>query len=384
MQALRLKLLLIPLLLGLGACTLTKVSSRETLVMAAQDDLPEAALLDIGITVLDPLLEEVDPEIGTVIEGLRFAESRYLSMQLAGTLVQSGQWGRVSVQPAALNHADLKVTGTIVQSDGQTLRLAITVQDAAERLWFSRQYVQIVNSQEPEAVGTAPTFAFVPMFNRIANDMLAWRRRHLDVQALERLRLIADMQFARAFVSEAYGDFLEAGSDGMQLRRLPPNDDPVFSQISRVQARNDTLVDTLQDRYDLFVRGVEQPYLLFLDRSLQITEMINLWLLRMERDRQYNEFLDEDFRDSFETRFVMARSPLVRSRSNSLNSGWRTEYYAMALAEAGFSLEELVRPESESFNERIVSLTNGAGVQYAQWKLILDELYELESGTMAP
>jgi hypothetical protein len=370
----------LPLLLLLASCTLTKVSSRETLHAVGPNPLPESALLDIGITVLEPLQEDVDPEIGSVIDGLRFAESRYLSRQLALALQQSGHWGRVTLQPEALNRADLRVQGAIVQSDGQTLRMAITVTDASERLWFSRQYVQIVTSRKLPVAGNIPQFTFTPMFNRIANDMHAWQKRNLDVAELEQLRLINNLQYAREFVSEAYGGYLESDADGLGIIRLPALDDPVFSRVADIQERSNTLVDTLQDRYDLFVRGVEQPYLQFLDRSLRITEMINTWLLRLERDRQYSEFLDKDFVESFETRFIMARSPLVKSRSNSLNSGWRTEYYAMTLAEAGLSLDELVRPESEIFNERIVSLTNGAGVQYAQWKQILDELYELESG----
>jgi len=190
------------------------------------------------------------------------------------------------------------------------------------------------------------------------------------------------MQFARELAPEVYGQYLQSGNDALVLTRLPSADDPIYSRIADMRQRNDVLIDTLQDRYDLFVRGIEQPYLLFLDRSLRITELINAWLLRLSRDSEYSDFLDKDFTESFETRFGMGRSPLYNSRSNSLNSGWRTEYYAMALAEAGFSLDELVRPESEIFNERIVSLTNGAGIQYSQWKIILDELYELESGAV--
>ena len=369
------------LLLSIG-CTLTKVSPEETLAIAEQNNLAEEALLDIGITVFVPLVEEVDPEIGSVIDGLRFAESRYLSWQMAVTLQESGHWGRVTLQPGDLTRADLMVSGTILQSDGQTLRIVIEVRDASERVWFNRQYVQIINSEDNKEIGTVPPFPFAAIFNRIANDMLAWRKRRYDEAAMARLRQFTDMQFARELAPEVYGQYLQSGNDALVLTRLPSADDPIYSRIADMRQRNDVLIDTLQDRYDLFVRGIEQPYLLFLDRSLRITELINAWLLRLSRDSEYSDFLDKDFTESFETRFGMGRSPLYNSRSNSLNSGWRTEYYAMALAEAGFSLDELVRPESEIFNERIVSLTNGAGIQYSQWKIILDELYELESGVV--
>ena len=366
--------------MSLCGCTLVKVSPRESLQVDTDAVVDEAALLDVGIEVFTPLQEELDPEIGTVIDGLRFAESRYLSWQLASRLRNSGYWGRVSLQPQGFNRTDLEISGSILQSDGQTLRLHLVVRDAARRTWFERQYVQIVNSNDFTDTDPPASFAFLALFNRIANDLLTWRTRHLDDNMLVQLRNVTDMQFARELAPGAYGDYLRQGSRGLVLARLPSREDPIYTRIAEMRQRNDALIDTLQDRYDLFVNGIERPYLQFLDRSLGITEMINEWLLQEEYNGRYEAFLDKDFTESFETRFSTTRSPLIKSRSNSLNSGWRTEYYAMALAEAGLSLDELVRPESEVFNDRIVSLTNGAGIQYSQWKLVLDELYALESG----
>lgn len=362
----------------LVACTHVKVSDSETLRIDNSDSLPEAALLDIVITVLDPLLEELDPELGSPIDGMRFAESRYMSWQLGRTLQRSGQWGRVTVQPIALAQGDMLVSGKILQSDGQTLRMQIQVQDSAERLWFDRQYLQIISSSEREEITQEQPFPFTAMLNRIANDILAWRNRNLQQSDLVQLRQMTDMQFALASAPDTYSEYVAAGDTGLSLQRLPAVDDPIYARIAEIRLRNDSLVDVLQDNYNLFNRSIEEPYLGFLERSLRITELVNAWLLRERYDDRYNEFTDDDWLVPVETSFTNFRSPLINSQSNSLNTGWRSRLYALALSEAGQSLEDVVQPDSEGFYERITTIVDGASIQFERWNQILFELFNLE------
>lgn len=373
---------ILPLLtiLLLVSCTHIKVSDSESLHIDTSANLPEAALLDIVITTLDPLLEDLDPELGPPIDGMRFAESRYLSWQLGRTLQDSAHWGRVTVQPSELAKGDLHVSGRILQSDGQTLRLEIQVQDSAERLWFTRQYLQIVHSKDRTGVEQDQPFAFNGMLNRIANDIQAWQDQRMQQAALIQLRQLTDMQFALASAPDIYNDYVQENDSVLSLKRLPAVDDPVYERIAEIRLRNDSLVDVLQDNYNVFVRNVEEPYLSFLDRSLRITELINAWLIREMYSERYNEFTDEDWEVPVATRFSNFRSPVVKSRSNSLNAGWRSQFYALALSEAGQSLEDVVQPDSEDFYDRIDTIVNGASSQFQSWNLILSELNALESG----
>ena len=60
---------LLPLLtaLLLVSCTHIKVFDSESLHIDTSANLPEATLLDIVITTLDPLLEDLDPELGPLL-----------------------------------------------------------------------------------------------------------------------------------------------------------------------------------------------------------------------------------------------------------------------------------------------------------------------------
>ena len=304
-----------------------------------------------------------------------------MSWQLGRTLQKSVHWGRVTVQPSELARGDLHISGRILQSDGQTLRVQIQVQDSAERLWFNRQYLQIVHSRNRVGLEQDQPFPFNGMLNRIANDIRAWRDRRMQQANLVQLRQLTDMQFALNSAPDIYNDYVLENDNVLSSTRLPAIDDPIYARIAEIRLRNDSLVDVMQDNYNLFIRSVEEPYLSFLDRSLRITELINAWLIRETYSERYSEFTDDDWEVPVETSFLNFRSPVVKSRSNSLNAGWRSQFYALALSEAGQSLEEVVQPDSEGFYDRIFTIVDGASTQFQSWNLILDELYELESGT---
>ena len=105
--------------------------------------MPESALLDIGVSRLNDGLELTD-EDDTVFPEIRFAEATYFSNQLAKILEKSGAWGAVRVIPNTDIVVDLYITGTIVQSDGETLDLEIKVFDSSGATWISKQYKQTV------------------------------------------------------------------------------------------------------------------------------------------------------------------------------------------------------------------------------------------------
>ena len=70
--------------------------------------------------------EHIFPEV-------RRAEARYFPMQIRNTLEGSGQWGQVRVVPADAAALDVQVSGKIIESNGQLLRIDMTVVDATGR-----------------------------------------------------------------------------------------------------------------------------------------------------------------------------------------------------------------------------------------------------------
>ena len=88
--------------------------------------IPPEALLDVGIPPLNDGLALTD-EDDTVFPEVRNAETIYFSNQLAKTMEKSGAWGAIRVVPSTDVVMDVYITGTILQSDGETLDLEIRV-----------------------------------------------------------------------------------------------------------------------------------------------------------------------------------------------------------------------------------------------------------------
>src|SRR5688572_29080669 len=114
----------------------------------AQQEAPEAELLDIGIMVFDSgvpegevakeVLEELIRE-GTFVQ-IRRSEALYMAVVLRDTLQKSGNWGAVWVTPGETSPADITVKARILHSDGDIVQLEVTAVDATGREWLDGKY----------------------------------------------------------------------------------------------------------------------------------------------------------------------------------------------------------------------------------------------------
>ena len=113
--------------LFLGACNshTVKTTSYTPIVQDSQD-VPEDLLLDVGVAVFDPGIDEIAKrEEETVNHEIRVAESRYAPFLLADTLQRSANWGIVRLMPNNESPMDVYINGTILQSDGEAMRSAL-------------------------------------------------------------------------------------------------------------------------------------------------------------------------------------------------------------------------------------------------------------------
>ncbi len=134
-------------LLSLGACSTQTVKSTSiTEALIEQTNIPEDELLDIGVAVFNPGFDEVDEDQQELTFGdVRMAETYYTANLLSDTLQSTGNWGVVRVIPDDLSSSDLAVRGTILQSDGETMVVHITVHDSSGRLWVDKEYEEVVS-----------------------------------------------------------------------------------------------------------------------------------------------------------------------------------------------------------------------------------------------
>lgn len=367
-------------MLLVAGCATGKVSPPVTLLDTDdQAPAPESLLLDVAIRILAPVAEAAGAASGT-LQNLRVAEGYYMSWHLAQAMQRSGHWGNIRLNPFMLNNADLSVTGAVLQSDGETLRVRIRAEDAAGRLWLDKEYYQIVDTDAyAAALGDAPPFPFESLHNQIANDLLRFRDTRLAAPALQELRLISTLSFAVEFAPEVYGPYLtRTGAGRIMPVRLPAANDPVFAEIATIGERNELFLDVLQGQYEVFVRQVDEPYRRFLARSQRITTSLNSAFIEEQEAARYGSATLLEV--GVDSKSVEATRISYRNRrSNTLNTGTNARAYAAALAAAGNAFEMTVQPQTLEFSTHTVNLSGTLEEQFSQWREILGELYTLET-----
>ena len=377
----------------LGACsTQTVKSTTVTPMVTDTTPIPEDELLDVAIGIMDPGLDDIPSNREELtFADVRIAETQYVSWQLAQTLQSNGNWGIVRVNPNDLSSSDVQLTGKIIQSDGEAMVVEITAKDSTGRHWFTREYEEVVSkfSYDPRMWrGDDP---FQGLYNRVANDLLAYRQRNLESEDLLTIRTVSRLQFARSFAPQAFDQYLETGRDGLlQLKRLPAANDPLLARVDAIRERDYLFVDALQDYYSTFVRQMAVPYTEF--RRMSYEEVIKYDKLRAQARR--NMILG--------AAAILGGIVAVQSDNAAVEYGAygglfgggylikdafdtrdEAQLHVEALAELGNSMQSEIAPKTIALEERVITLTGTVEEQYAQWREILADIYAEETGVTA-
>ncbi|UTA46646.1 hypothetical protein L1F30_10775 [Simiduia sp. 21SJ11W-1] len=384
-----LQLALFSLLIGaLAACSIHKVKSTNHVpVERVSQEIPEHLLLDVGIQIFDPGIDDAADSDDLVFPEVRRAESRYMPVMLAETLQSSAAWGAVRVVPAANKNSDVTVRAKIVQSDGEQLELALEVLDISGREWFARTYHETASHYAYNKRLVKDVDPFQGIYNQIANDMLAFQRTLTDTET-RNLRTIAELRFARDFSPQAFSDHLQETKDGrFAVMRLPAADDPMLNRVRRIRERDYLFVDTLQDYYGTFVREMDGPY--------------QTW-----RAESYDAVITQrELESQATTRTIAGIAAIVggiAAAGNNSGSGRVAGQVAVAaggymvksgfdkreeakmhsdmLIELGDSLEAAIEPQVIELEDRTITLSGTVENQYDQWRELLKEIYKAETG----
>ncbi len=347
--------------------------------------IPSDALLDVAIPPLDDGLALTD-EDDTVFPEVRYAESIYFANQLAKTLEKSGAWGAVRVVPSAEVVMDLYVTGVILQSDGETLDIEISVHDTSGKKWLTERHNKVVGKYAYDRRLKTLSDPFQNLFTSVANNMLSIREKMSHEEAVQ-LRQISELRFAREFSTEAFGDHLSGGKNGqLTINRLPAENDSILERIEMIRERDYLYVDTMQDYYDAFSREMHTPYQDF--RRASYDSVVKARQLRKRGNRQiiagiagiiggiYGRLNSGNWM-AFD-----GSTTAAAVGGYSLKQGLQTKQKAAAqterVAEMGASLESMIAPQVIALEDRTVTLTGTVQTQYGQWRLMLQQIYQEE------
>jgi len=102
----------------------------DTHIRYAQTEIPADTLLDVDIEIFTFAERQEVDEDEFYDASVMKAESRYIPFHLKRTLERSGQWGSVQVTPEVDSNLNLLVSGRILESNGELLKVAIQVTDS--------------------------------------------------------------------------------------------------------------------------------------------------------------------------------------------------------------------------------------------------------------
>lgn len=373
----------------LVACSTTTVKSTSY-VQVVQDTAPhEDLLMDIGVTVFDPGIDELDrDEEERVSPEIRNAEARYAPYLLAETLQRSGNWGVVRVLPNETTTMDIYIHGQILQSDGEGMRINVSVRDSTGAIWYTKEYEEHISEFAYEASQRQANDPFQVIYNNIANDLLAWRKTNMTEQRIASIRTISELQFARNFAPELFEQYLTVNNRGItEIVRLPADNDPSLERIREIRQRDNLFVDTVQDYYANYARQMRVPYDSWREQSFQATMTLD----RLEASARRRMIAGTvaivgGIAAATSSNAAVQTGSLVGVGAGAymIKSGFdkraEAEIHIAALQELGESLEQEVAPRMIDLDDRTIMLNGTVEEQYQQWREILVDMYKAETG----
>ena len=391
MARLSLRLLAVMVItLGLGACVNQSIKSTSVpSVKGASTAVDEHLLLDVGIAVFDPGLDDYD-EDERVYPEVRKAEARYMPNLLSQAMQDSGAWGAVRVVPDTTQITDLLVQGEILYSDGEELQLQITATDSRGYTWLDKKYTGNASGYAYRMTTRSTYDPFQAVYNTIANDLLQLQEE-LREEDRENVRLVTELLFARSFSPDAFDGYLGQNRKKQYVvLRLPAEEDPMLERVRSIRERDQLFIDTLQEYYVTFDAQMDGPYQEW--RKLSYQEAVALRELRAESTRNLIAggvailagIAGASSGDSATTRTagqvaIIGGGYLLKSGLEKRNEA---QIHVEALEELGMSLEAEITPQVIELDDRTVMLSGNVEDQYAQWRKVLEEIYRAEVGSL--
>lgn len=369
-----------------GCGTTTVITANSTPAIQASEAIAYDELMDIGIVPMDPNIPTDPKELdkGLIIPDVRRAESSFIAFHLKDTLELTGNWGAVRVTPEPSKSVDLEVSGRILLSDGEQLKVAIVAKDARGRVWLKKTYEDIASKFSYEKPKEDP---FQDLYNDIANDLYS-AQLDLEREDVLAIKQVANLKFAADLAPDAFGDYIDETSRGkVVINQLPAETDSMLVRVNRIKEQEYLFVDTLDDYYSRFYRDMRPSY----DEWRHATYDEAIRLREVQRQA----------RTRLATGALLIAGGLVAgSESNSwagdaaaagaviggigsIRSGLErrkeAEIHAASLKELSQSLGTEITPYVLDIEGRTIELTGTAQEQYVQWRGLLREIYEQES-----
>ncbi len=369
------------------------IDNRVVPLKPVQTEIPESDLLDVRIQVFEPgkIPENKDKARGISTE-IREAESKYIACELKESLQQCGNFGAIRVVPDESAGDEILVTGKVLKSNGEELKLEASAFDARGEKWFNKKFKAAISMEKYKDVSEKKIEIFQTIYNQIANEIIK-HRIALTPEEVKDIRTIAEMRFAENLAPKAFDGYLKEEKKGkIIVDRLPSDGDEMMARVRAVRERDYILADTIDAYYEGFHREMFEVYTNW--RKSRLTEMNMI----REVDKKKNEQIAKG------ATLIVAGAALGAAAANSrgYNQGVASsigaatgagvalmltadqiseeaEINKVALEELGTSFGAEIEPITVEVEGKTIQLTGTAEAKFKQWSEILNSIYETET-----
>jgi len=365
-------------------------AGHRVAIIEAQSEVSEARLLDVGIEVLNPGLPGKDEQAKIkrgVHPDIRKSEARFIPCHLKNTLEDTGLWGAVRVLPSGAEAVDVTLTGKIIKSTGLEMVLALKVMDSTGRVWREKRYKEELGPGDYQGEPVEDRDTYQDLYNQIANDMLAFRRK-LNDREIREIRQVTDLKFAAFVAPSIYGDYLRRTRKGRYtVKKLPSADDPMMARIGNVRQRDDLFVDTLNEYYTDFYARMDEPYDEWRANSFE-EELAFRKIRRQARTRKVLGGLmilsgillggeGGDLANVAGDAAMIGGAMAIRS---GVQKSQEARIHREVLRELAGSFDAEMAPLLVEVEGRTLRLEGTAETQYSEWRRLMQEIFTTETG----
>jgi hypothetical protein len=328
----------------------------------ALGEVRDVTALNVSISVFDAGVPD-DRSLHRdlqIFPRIREVEAKFLPFVLREALVGTGEWGAVRVVTEPDSAAEVEISGSIIRSDGEILEIRVRALDATGREWVDRVFASGLTRDGGEG-GAVDDSGQPGLYDEIAESLRAARDR-LDDRALGRIVETSLLRYATELAPSAFDEYLTEDEDGIfSIERLPARNDPMLDRIERIRLTEYVITDSVDAKFRELHEEIASTYALWREYRYK----------SLEYDRQ-------NARRAEETRSDASRGSYEAIKDLYDNYKW-DRVTAQEQDRLAIAFDNEVSPVVEAMEARIVELEGWVDDKYAEWRKLLEELFEVES-----
>lgn len=349
-------------------------------------DLPK---IDVVVPVFDPNLpKDTDSwEKQGIFPELRRAESNRFALKMKSALEDTDAFGAVRVAPNTAATSDLYVIGKIIQSNGEDVKINITVADISGKQWFSKDFKHRAKESFHNNIRNKGKDAYDPVFEKAASYIVKQLNKSKP-EELDRLSLISEMRFGSSLSEETFTQYLKTDGGRIDITAVPADNDPAVRRIKAIRVRDQLFIDNMQTHYTNFDEKMNDSYLVWQQQSLvevkaarktktkSVVQGVLGGLLLVAGVVAAADADNSVIADVAATGAIVGGAIVL---GQSFQTRAEMKFHRDALAELGQSLDIEIAPQVVEYENQTAELVGDAAQQYTQWIAFLKKTYELEA-----